>query len=258
VKYASNGRNRIDFITTDGHPRNELANGVYHGYIRHESTGRYAVYRSDGTRLGDLGRRPTSPYKASDFTTLLAADAVSPVNHLRMTRGWTTDLALDRHDRPYAVFTARVEDDDADHRFFYARFDGETWHIHELAKAGGYLYERENDYTGLAALDPRDPNRLFISTKLDPQTDEPLPHYELFDGTTTDGGATWSWSPVTAHSTADNLRPIVPQAGADQTLLLWMRGTYRTYTDYNMSIVGLTTIVPGTTGGPGHRGAGSR
>jgi hypothetical protein len=40
----------------------------------------------------------------------------------------------------------------------------------------------------------------------------------------------------------DNLRPIVPKWDATHTALLWMRGTYSTYTSYDLDIVGLTAI----------------
>lgn len=239
LRYVGNGVDRIDFITTDAHPRNFLSNGVYHGYIRHEADGRFGVYRSNGTRLGDLSTIATSPFKASDFTTLLRGDAQSPANGLLLTRGWTTDIELDGAGQPYAVFTARVNDSDADHRFFYGRYVGGAWAIHELAKAGGFLYDGENDYTGLAALDPHDPDRLFISAKIDPRTDGATAHYEIFEGITSDGGASWTWSPITFDSTFDNLRPIVPKGVVDGTVLLWMRGMYTSYTNYNVSIVGL-------------------
>ena len=52
-------------------------------------------------------------------------------------------------------------------------------------------------------------------------------HYELFRGETADGGATWKWSPITANSTMDNLRPIVPKWDDTRTALVWMRGSYR-------------------------------
>ena len=42
--------------------------------------------------------------------------------------------------KPYAVFTARVNDNASDHRFFYGRYTGSGWDVHELAKAGGFLY----------------------------------------------------------------------------------------------------------------------
>src|SRR5262249_4041582 len=63
---------------------------------------------------------------------------------------------------------------------------------------------------------------------------------------TADGGATWSWNPITYNSTIDNIRPIVPKWDGQHTALLWMRGTYSTYNIYNMAIVGLTfATLPG-------------
>jgi hypothetical protein len=251
VRYTTNGVDRIDFIATDAHPRNLLSNSVYHGYIEHEGDGNYGVYRSDGSRLGELSELSTSPFKASDFTTLLAGNAVSPANGLLMTRGWTTDIELDAAGHPHAIFTARVNDSASDHRFFYGRHTESGWAVHELAKAGGFLYSGENDYTGLAALDPSNPDRLFISTKIDPRTDVNMPRYEIFEGVTADGGDHWTWQPITYNSTMDNLRPIVPKWDSSHTALLWMRGNYTTYTDYNLQVVGLTAFEPIGSGGPG-------
>jgi hypothetical protein len=243
LRYVTNGVNRIHFIATDHHPRDLLSNSVYHGYIEAEHHG-YGIYRSDGSRLGDLSTNATSPYKASDFTTLLRGNTISPINGLLLTRGWTIDVELDAAGYPYAVFKARVNDSHLDHRFFYARYSADGWTIHELAKAGACLYQPENDYTGLATLDPNDPNRLFISTNIDPKTDAALPHYEIFEGTTSDGGSSWTWSPITYQSSADNLRPVAPRGAKKETVLLWMRGEYNSYTKYNTNIVGLTKINP--------------
>jgi hypothetical protein len=243
LRYVTNEANRIHFIATDHHPRDLLSNSVYHGYIEAGRDG-YGLRRSDGSRLGDLSTDTTSPYKASEFTTLLRANEISPINGLVLTRGWTTDIELDAAGCPYAVFTARIDDNHLDHRFFYGRYSADGWAIHELAKAGGGLYQPENDYTGLAALDPNDPNRLFISTNIDPRTDVALPRYEIIEGTTSDAGSTWTWSPITYQSSADNLRPVVPRGARQETVLLWMRGKYNSYTNYNTSIVGLTKIIP--------------
>jgi hypothetical protein len=238
LRYVSNGVNRIHFITTDHHPRNLVTNSIYHGYIEFHPSG-YVLYRSDGTRLGNLSAKSTSPYKASDFTPLFRGGTVSPTNDLRMTRAWPIDIELDSDGDPYVAFTARVADNDLDHRFFYARLKNGQWQLHELAKAGGHLYDSENDYTGLAALDPTDPDRVFISTNLDPNSVVALPHYELFLGTTSDRGASWTWQPITKNSTVDNMRPIVPRGAHNRNVLLWMRGTYKAYTQYNTEIVGV-------------------
>jgi hypothetical protein len=52
-------------------------------------------------------------------------------------------------------------------------------------------------------------------------------HHELFRGSTADGGHSWRWDAVTANSTTDNLRPIIPAWKGSRTALLWMRGEYR-------------------------------
>jgi hypothetical protein len=102
-----------------------------------------------------------------------------------------------------------------------------------MAYAGTRLYPGEDDYTGLVALDPNDPDTLYISTNADPVTGKSLTssadqrrHRELFRGTTHDSGRSWRWEPITTNSTVDNLRPIVPRWDDPRTALVWMRGTY--------------------------------
>jgi hypothetical protein len=234
VRYFSNGQ-RIHFITTERHPRN-FDNSIYHGYVQDGQ-----LFNSHGAVV-DANLFNASGVAPANLTKVFSTG--TQFGGATMRRAWTIDVAIDEAGLPYGVFQARANDDNADHRFFYARFNGTTWSVHELAKAGGFLYAAEDDYTGLAALDPHDPNRLFISTKIDPRTDLPLPHYEIFEGTTTNGGTSWSWAPITFNSTVDNLRPIVPAWDDDHTALLWMRGRYSTYTNYDLDIVGLTSLVP--------------
>jgi hypothetical protein len=66
-------------------------------------------------------------------------------------------------------------------------------------------------------------------------------HHELFEGVSTNGGTTWTWTAVTADSTADNIRPIVPVWDADHTAVLWLRGSYTGYHDYDLDVVGVIT-----------------
>jgi hypothetical protein len=238
LKYASDGRRRVHFITTEQHPRN-FDNGIHHGYVE---AGK--VHRSDGAVADD---------------NLFDGEAVAPTALTRVFAGgseavaWTTDLHLDSAGRPYAAFS--IQKDGAgrppgqggmDHRYYYARFDGARWHVLEMSHAGRRLYPGEDDYTGLAALDPHDPSRLFISTDTHPAIGAPLVsaadgrrHHEIFEGKTAGGGATWAWRPVTADSTADNIRPVVPAWGEGRTALLWLRGTYTTYTKYDLAVVGI-------------------
>jgi hypothetical protein len=230
LKYASSGIDEIHFITTEDHPR-AYDNSIYHGVIRGGK-----VYDSFGNQI-DGNLFDGSAASPNGYTPVFDTDA-SPLAH-----AWTTDLQLDAAGRPYALFTARAGlTNTNDHRLLYGRFDGAQWNVYEVAKMGGFLYASENDYTGLGALDPSNPDRVFISTKVDPRNDAALARYEIFEGVTSDGGANWNWSPITANSTMDNLRPIVPKWDSEHTALLWMRGTYSTYTNYNLDIVGLTEI----------------
>ena len=39
----------------------------------------------------------------------------------------------------------------------------------------------------------------------------------------------------------DNIRPIVPAGDPDRTAVLWLRGTYTNYHDYDLDVVGIVT-----------------
>jgi hypothetical protein len=241
LKYASNGVDRIDFIATEHHPR-DFNNSIYHGYIQ-----RGKLYRSDGTVVDHDVFDNAAPNQ-TELTRVFGSD---PENGKQVyTRAWTIDLHFDRAGHPLAIFTTRADDIPVntngynDHRFWYARYDGTHWHVHQLAKAGARLYRSEQDYTGLAALDPRDPNTLYVSTPIDPRSGDSLNAHEIFKGITTDGGSSWTWSPITFNSQMDNLRPTVPVWDEDHTALIWMRGTYRSMHDYDLDIVGLMEFGP--------------
>lgn len=250
VKYASNDKDTIYFLSTEGHPlefrstTTGLTNSIYAGYLKGGQ-----LYRSDGTLVGAPSGTPgpngthLGP-SIEKFTQVFSAQPEGVIGN--RTAAWTTDLAMDAQDRPYAVFTSRVEtdsdtttNDTSDHRFYYGRFDGTQWKVHELAKAGGSLFAGEIDYTGLVALDPNDPNTLYMSSNVNPTSNVAMAHYEIFKGVTSDFGASWSWNAITQDSSVDNVRPIVPKWNGGNRAVLWMRGTYPNFTTYDTSVVGL-------------------
>ncbi len=226
LKYADDGRGTIHFIVTEDHPRN-YDNSIYHGWLRDGW-----IHGSDGTRLARLSETTEPSLRAWDLTRVFAGD---PDNV-----AWTVDIELDEEDRPYIAFSVQKDGRDLpprqggdDLRYFHGSWNGEAWDVHPLAYAGTRLYPYEDDYSGLVALDPRRREVVYISTDADPVTGEPLisgadgqRHYELYQGRTSDGGATWHWRPLTANSTVDNLRPLVPKWDDDRTALVWMRGRY--------------------------------
>jgi hypothetical protein len=236
VKYASDGNETLHLAYTEGHPRN-FDNSLYHVYYRDG-----VLHRSDGSSIRPLAEGLRDPVEG---TRVFQGD---PANV-----AWVIDLELDLEGRPLVAYS--VQKDSAglppgqggsDHRYRLARWTGKAWHDREIAFAGTRLYAGEDDYTGGVALVPGDPTRVFVSTDADPATGAPLVsaadgkrHWEIFRGVTTDDGRSFRFEPVTRNSTADNLRPIVARTPGRDELLLWLRGRYRSYTDYDLEVVGL-------------------
>jgi hypothetical protein len=229
LKYWGDGE-RIHCVTTEGHPHDEN-NGIYHAYLRDGT-----LYDSGGAVLNeDVSEETSDLPRVPDLTTVLAPDTV--VDGERLTNAWTIDVAVDADAHPVALFQARVDGDPEDHRFLYARHDGDSWSVHPLAEAGGHLYDREYDYTGLGSIDPDATDRVVVSTSIDPRDGERLDRYQLFAGETDDGGTSWDWRALTPDASRDNLRPIVPVWPGDRTALVWMRGRYAEWTEWETRAV---------------------
>ena len=241
-KYWSNGTDRIDLIATEYHPR-DFNTSIFHAYIQGGK-----MYDSQGNEIDadifdaalsfDTNLVPST----DDFTPVFLSDGVNN------SRAWNSDVMRYPDGTIATLFKTRpVEFDEnenvdtGDHRVWYGRFNSATqqWTATEIAKAGTRLYSSEQDYTGLGALDPQDPNTLYISTEINPITDTPTDQHEIYKGVTTDDGTTWTWTAITENSTYDNLRPIIPQWDDDNTALLWWRGTYSTSQYADTAVVGL-------------------
>ena len=220
LKVTSNGRSAIHFAFTDGHPRNESENSVYH--FRYE---RQAFHASDGTSLGHIDSGPISPA------------AASPVydGKAQATPAWIWDLALDRDGNPVIAYTRLPHAND--HRYHYARWTGKAWSDVQITPGGRWFpqtpalrREREPHYSGGIALDDADPATAYLSRQVDGR-------FEIEKWTTPDGGASWEVVPITRDSSEDNVRPVIPRGRARSSeLLLWMQGRYVHYSDYETGI----------------------
>ncbi len=246
VKYASDGKDKIHFISTESHPR-AYDNSLYHGYLKQGK-----MFDSQGGEVGALSKSSKSSLKPSDFTKIFDGDAQNVA--------WGVDLNIDKRGNPVCIFSVQKNAGHlrklhshlgADLRYYYAIFDGKKWHVNQMAFAGSSIYTNpkfysEPDYSALAAIVPHSPDTVYISTNSNPQTGEPLVsasdgmrHFEIFKGKTSDMGKTWTWTAVTKDSKFDNIRPIVPISPDSKTVVLWLRGSYTTYCDYNTSVVGI-------------------
>ena len=236
VKYRSDDVETIHMVYTQGHPRN-YDNSVFHIYYRdgwlHQSDGSPVTSLSDGLNEPEMG------------SLVFQGDADNVA--------WVIDMVLDKQGQPRIVFSVKTgsseaseEEDGMDHRYYYGLWNGKEWDIYEMAYAGTRLYKGENEYTGLAAIDPANPEVVYISTDSEPSTGKPLisettgnRQYELFRGETPDGGITWEWTAITSDSEFDNLRPMVADGLKEETFLVWLRGEYRSYIDYDQDVMGM-------------------
>ena len=242
LKYWSNGLDRIDFVCTEYHPR-DFPTSIYHGYVKGGKS-----YRTDDT-LVDNSIMDTTYIPTSDkFTRVFANGTVTHGDTLY--RCWIIDVQRYDDGTVATLVSARANNNqqaaysatspvNPDHDFVYCRYDGTKWNSTYLGKAGLKLYVSEEDYTGLGALCPNDPNTIYISTPYDPRDNTNLGIHEIFKGVTADHGATWTWTAITRNSVRDNLRPIVPAWDKNNTALLWWRGTYLSAQLFDAAVVGI-------------------
>ena len=246
VKYAGDGISRVYIILTDDHPDvnfNEdrtapgpLLNSVYAGYIENNR-----LYDMDGRVLdSDLGDRIATP---PNQLTVLLKDGTQ-VGDAVMRRGWQSDIRVMPDGKPVAIFQFRADDDKDDHRYFYARHDGERFNVHFLAYAGSYFGRHDQpDYAGLATVDAMNPDIVYISTSAHPVTGEVLissatgkRQFEIFMGRTRDQGATWEWSALTENSPYDNIRPFSPAWEQGRSAVVYMSGNYPSFYVYDNEV----------------------
>lgn len=247
VKYAGDGVSRVYILVTDDHPhvnfnesrtdRGTLLNSVYAGYIENNH-----LHDMDGKVLDEnlsdpIGTPPNN-------LTVLLKDGTQ-VGDAAMRRGWQSDIRVMPDGNPVAIFQFRADDDQHDHRYFYARHDGERFHVHFLAYAGSHFgREDQPDYAGLATVDPLQPDIVYISTSAHPVTGEELissatgkRQFEIFMGRTPDQGATWKWATVTENSRADNIRPYAPAWEPGKSAVVWMHGDYPSFYVYDNEVL---------------------
>ncbi len=252
-KFADNGVDRIDFIGVEQHPRN-YNNSVFHGYIKNGKS-----YNSYGVEMDTINDQSAPSVQA--YTPIFIADPCQgPTSY---HTGWTNELELDKNGYPVCLYQTRYGTEPwgngsgqnnigaADHRFFYARFDGSTWTSTELCKMGGGLHLPEQDYLGMGCIHPNDANIVYVATQFDPRDDTEYEYREIFKGVTSNKGLTWDWTQITFDSTQNNTRPAIPKWDANNTAVVWTRGNWNqdNYEQYDLVVVGLVEQ-EGVTLGP--------
>jgi hypothetical protein len=221
VKVASNGRDEIHFAFTDGHPRNEPQNSIY--YLRYRG-GEFS--RADGSRVGTMSDLPLVHGRAD-----LVYDG-----RTTGVRAWIWDVAADHDGRPVIVYARLPEE--SDHRYHYARWNGDEWIDSEIVPGGGWfpetpvgVTEPEPHYSGGIVLDHTDPSVVYLSRPVEGV-------FEIEQWRTRNGGITWRSHAITAGSAGDNVRPfVIRNHHRSPPTLLWMEiRRYRHYLDFDTAI----------------------
>ena len=232
LKYVTDGNKRVDILYTDGHPRNEVKNNIYHIYY---SKGQF--FRSDGTLIKSLESSRVNPFSSTDGTKIYDGGQQGP--------GWVWDIEYDRYRNPVAAYISSADFEDGnDLRYRYAKWNTikKQWQERQIGYAGNHLYVPENHFAGGITIDPENINVVYISANVNPYTGQANPkggRYQIFRGETQNDGANWSWEQLTFDTSQDNLRPIVPQNHHAKICVLWFSGQYKTSLNFRTKVVGI-------------------
>lgn len=232
-RYAQRDENTVAVSFTEAHPRN-FGNSIYYAEFRDG-----AFFRADGTRIKALADGPLTPAETERIFKGSGKRTKGKKGSSAERSAWTSSIAVDAKARPHLGYSLYLSNDD--HRYRMAHWDGAKWIDREVAYAGTCLYTAESSYTGLITLDPSDPRRVMISTDVDPTTGKKLGGtHEIYAATveSTDNVESIRWQAVTRNSSHRNIRPVIV-AGDGYRVALWLRGPWRTFTDYESDIVGL-------------------
>lgn len=242
ARYVDNGDDTIHVSFTDGHPH-RFGNSIYYAAFRGG-----AFHRADGTLIKDLAEEgPLTPREAERVYKGSGRWAPEPtrkgVRPSADRAAWTSSIALDAQGRPHIGYSLHLTRDDL--RYRLASWNGRRWIDREVARAGTALYDRETSYTGLITLDPVDPTLVIISSDVDPTTGEDHGgQHEIYRATIEpdDDIESIQWQPVTRKSPVRNLRPVILRDG-DRRVVLWNRGVFKTFTNYQLDTVGFIESV---------------
>jgi hypothetical protein len=247
LRYAVDG-GRIYFIASTGNPQQTPGSSVRAGYLENG-----VIFTSDGRRIGTLAG---GGVQWSQLTLVKAgAGSVEGSD----TDVWTADLVIGPTG-PVAALTVKhpvapkVAGRTFTQEYLYARWTGSTWSVSRIGWGGSELYAGQPSYSGNITVDPTDSTTVYFSSNVDPRNGTALlsgsdgrSHWEVYEASSPDGGASWSTTAVTRNSSVDNLRPVIT-AGYGQEALLWMRGRYTDFRNFNTAIVGAVRPVAGTAG----------
>ncbi|WP_046744703.1 BNR-4 repeat-containing protein [Kordia zhangzhouensis] len=212
TKVYSDGKSRIHFVFTDGHPAKDEKNSLYYMYYE-----KGAFYKANGTKIRELSNLPVQ------------ADELDIVYTSETIKVWNWDIAQDAKDNPIITYVKFPNEDE--HVYCYATFTNGVWKSYELIDAGGWFpktrkntKETSPHYSGGIVIDHENPNTVYMSVKRDSV-------FEIEQWTTHDLGKSWNVKLITNGSTKDNIRPFAIRGAKKENPLqiAWLQNTNYVY-----------------------------
>ena len=231
AKYYSNGKDKLYMTYTTGHPDNEWPNWLYFNVINLN-----AEKQTDGTvtvspTLEDIKGNHLSVIADGKFRVNKSAEykqtyPYTLVDAPTNSRAWVWQIACDTEGLP-AIAMVRIDRSKNQHQYYYAKWTGEAWRLTDLADGGGRFHPSNTEYcySGGEALDPANPNMIYLSIPTKGRTGKSI--HEIWRYTLNNQGQVVMKEQVTRNSEKNNVRPFVlPGSEGSPLRLMWMHGDY--------------------------------
>jgi len=188
-----------------------------HRHLHHARFDGTTLRASDGSVLGRLDD-DSLPVHFEETTAVFDSEAAGD-------DAWIWDCAAPGG-RPQVAYAQLVSG--TDHRYRYARWDGETWHDELLCHGGSHIVAGEDNketyYSGGVVLDHDEPGVCYAS--VGSHEGSALLRFERVDEGGGDTGADgWRTTRVT-DADSQNVRPVVPWNRHPELGVCWLRGEY--------------------------------
>ncbi len=231
AKYHSNGKDKIFFTYTTGHPDNEMPNWLYMNVVNINASKSADGKTGIDPQLEDikgnfLSKISNGKFHVNKTNEYRKKYPITVVEAPQGYRDWVWQITTDKNMNP-VIAMVRINDKKDSHEYDYVKWTGSDWRITPLAHAGGHFHaspQTERCYSGGEAIDPANPNEMYLSL---PTNGKHGRIYEIWKYKLADNGIVEYKEQMTKDSEKNNIRPYILQDSEGSPLrLAWMNGDY--------------------------------
>ena len=181
----------------------------------------YLMVRRGAAWYSITGQPQTIPASPSDSNMVFNAVA-------RGLRAWVWDVEVGADGDPVVVFATFQEGRWGNEAYWYARWTGVFWDVHEIISGVGGSIDSSGTqpaYSPGIAIDPQDPSMIALSRKV-------FRRFRVEVWQTADVGRSWRSMPLAG--TTDGMRPIFVHGDMSTSApeILYLDGVYGTYSAF--------------------------